>query len=175
MAEQFAQRVDDNLVILSVWQPRNRDRADHACALHDDRKTTADAGVVGGREEVALGDVLVLLGKLIPDPVGAAQEALHGVGLAPYPIVIVGGDAGPGCEEQRAVEAPDVDDQGPGVGHSLAVQGGAELPCAVFIEVWKLQGLFLAKQKCQIVFQAHPDFLLPGSKGAWITDPYSVV
>jgi hypothetical protein len=80
--------------------------------------------------------------------------------------VIVRGHAWTGSHEQRAVETPYVDRQGPRVCARPVVEKAAKLPGMRFIERWKLKDFFLANQARQFVFQVHTHLLLTGSPQA---------
>ncbi|MNE60589.1 hypothetical protein D3C80_1557450 [compost metagenome] len=94
-----------------------------------------------------MGDVQVFQGQLMLDSIGTSQEALDGICLASYPVMVIRRDAGASSEEQRAVEAPHVDHQRPGIRRSPVVEKSAELPRDLFIKTRKLKGFFLANQK----------------------------
>ena len=99
----------------SPWSSRSRqardgDHADRAGAVHGDRKAAAGQHIVGAVEAVARLEGAVGTLLLQHHAVGALQEHLHDIALAPRPIGIVGGRARHRGIKQRPVEGPDVDD-----------------------------------------------------------------
>src|SRR4051794_469838 len=145
-AEEDAQLLDHELVVLELGQARDRGGADDAGAAHADRERAAVGGVAVGVQPALLLERAARLPRGLADAVGGLLVAVHDVRLAQQPCVVVGCAAGQRGMEDRAAVAAQLDRDGQPARGGRVAQLHAERPGDVVVEAVELQALLLLRE-----------------------------